>query len=111
MTIQSLGRLALKQRGERGIRDVASEIGVSAATLSRVERGHLPDLDTFGKICRWLRVDPGSILGVAPARPITSNLSVHFRKDQALSPETAKALAQMILAAQRAMMMSEKDSD
>lgn len=111
MTIQSLGRLALKQRGDRGIREVAREIGVSAATLSRVERGHLPDLDTFGKICRWLRVDPGSILGVAPARATTSNLSVHFRKDQVLSPETAKALAQMILAAQRALMLSEKDGD
>jgi transcriptional regulator with XRE-family HTH domain len=109
LTVHSLGRLALGRRGDRGIREVASEIGISAATLSRVERGKMPDLETFGKICKWLRVDPASVLGVAPAKPASSGLSVHFRKDQALSPDTAKALAQMILAAQRAFMQLEKD--
>ena len=33
--------------------------------------------------------------------------AVHFKKDQTLQVETAQALAQMILAAQRAMMVSE----
>jgi transcriptional regulator with XRE-family HTH domain len=109
LTVHSLGRLALDRRGDRGIRLVAEEIGISAETLSRVERGKMPDLETFGKICKWLRVDPASVLGVSPARPAASGLSVHFRKDQALSPDTAKALAQMILAAQRALMLVEKD--
>jgi transcriptional regulator with XRE-family HTH domain len=110
LTIHSLGRLALERRAQRGIREVAGEIGVSAATLSRVERGKLPDLETFGKICKWLRVDPASVLGIAPARS-ESGLSVHFRKDQAISADTAKALAQMILAAQRALMQLEKDGE
>ena len=109
LTVHSLGRLALERRGDRGIREVAGEIGISAATLSRVERGKMPDLDTFGKICKWLRVDPGTILGVVAAKSGTDSVSVHFRKDQALSPDTARALAQMILAAQRAMMQLEKD--
>jgi len=52
LTIHSLGRLALDRRGDRGIRAVAEEIGISPATLSRVERGKLPDLDTFGKMCK-----------------------------------------------------------
>lgn len=111
LTIHSLGRLALDRRGDRGIRLVAAEIGISPATLSRVERGRLPDLDTFGKICKWLRVDPGTVLGIPPAKSDASGVSVHFRKDQVLSPNTAKALAQMILAAQRALMQSEKDGD
>jgi transcriptional regulator with XRE-family HTH domain len=111
LTIHSLGHLALERRAQRGIREVAGEIGVSPATLSRVERGKMPDLETFGKICKWLRVDPATVLGIAPARTDTSGLSVHFRKDQAISPETAKALAQMILAAQRALMQLEKDGD
>jgi transcriptional regulator with XRE-family HTH domain len=111
LTIHSLGRLVLERRGSRGIREVADEIGVSPATLSRVERGKMPDLDTFGKICKWLRVDPALVLGVTPARSASSSLSVHFRKDQALAPETAKALAQMILAAQRALLQSAKDGE
>lgn len=111
LTIHSLGRLALERRGGRGIREVAGEIGVSPATLSRVERGKLPDLDTFGKICKWLRIDPASVLGIAATRSESPGLSVHFRKDQAISPDTAKALAQMILAAQRALMQLEKDGE
>jgi transcriptional regulator with XRE-family HTH domain len=109
LTIHSLGKLALERRADRGIREVAAEVGVSPATLSRVERGRMPDLETFGKICKWLRVDPASVLGIVPAKSQSPSLSVHFRKDQAISPETAKALAQMILAAQRALMQSEKD--
>lgn len=111
LTVHSLGRLALERRAQRGIREVAAEVGVSPATLSRVERGKMPDLETFGRICKWLRVDPASVLGIPASRSESSGLSVHFRKDQAISPETAKALAQMILAAQRAVMQLEKDGD
>mgnify|MGYP000943708711 CR=1 FL=1 len=50
-------------RGERrqrriSLRDLADEIGVSFNTLSRVERGHLPDLTNYNKIVSWLRA-PG----------------------------------------------------
>ncbi len=107
LTLQSLGRMLTEKRGMTGIRQVAREIGVSPATLSRVERGYLPDLDTFGKICKWLRVDPAQILGVKPVVAMTPKAAVHFRKDHALKPNTARALAQMILAAQRALLFAE----
>ena len=113
LTLQTLGRKLADKRGAVGIRETAKSIGVSPATLSRVERGHMPDLETFGKICRWLNVDPGDVLGTAPtgqpagpASPGLPRVGVHFRKDQTLKPETAQALAQMILAAQRALMVS-----
>lgn len=35
------------------LRDAAKELGFSAATLSRVERGEKPEIDTFVKICQW----------------------------------------------------------
>jgi transcriptional regulator with XRE-family HTH domain len=37
-----------------GIRDFAAELGVSPATLSRIERGLPMTGDTLAKIIRWL---------------------------------------------------------
>jgi len=109
MTIQTLGLKLLDQRGERGIREVAKEIGISHATLSRVERGFLPDLDTFSKVCRWLNVDPGRILQVrSPGDAAEApSAAVHFKKESTVSPRMAQALAQLILAAQRAVLASQ----
>lgn len=36
------------------LRDAAEEIGISASTLSRICGGKMPDLMTYGKICKWL---------------------------------------------------------
>lgn len=109
-TLQNLGEKLIEKRGGRGIREVALEIGISPATLSRVERGYLPDLDTFSKICKWLAIDPGEVLGVQPNSNLSPKVTVHFRKDQTLTPKTAKALAQMILAASRALIITERDT-
>ena len=108
VNIEEFGRKLAGARGSRGVREVAREIDISAATLSRVERGYMPDLETFGKICRWLKVDPAEVLGVdvTAARPAAS---VHFKKDATLHPKTAKALAELILAAQRAAVIAEKE--
>lgn len=96
--LEQLGQKLLIHRGGRGIREVAKEINVSPATLSRVERGYMPDIDTFRKICNWLNVDPGEILGTKPQVAAAPLAAVHFRKDQAVAPETAQALAKLILA-------------
>ena len=64
MTLLRLGALLRERRGGRGIREVAQEIGVSPATLTRIEAGRLPDLLTFRKICAWLRINPAEILGI-----------------------------------------------
>ncbi len=109
LTLQTLGRQAAEKRGDAGVRAAAKEIGISPATLSRVERGYLPDLATFGKICKWLGVDPGQILGVTPNAPSTPKVAVHFKKQATLSPGTAQALAQMMLAAHRAWLINEDE--
>ena len=113
MPISRLAPLVQKRRGERGLREAAAEIGISPATLSRVERGKLPDIETFSKLCTWLKVDPSEILGVQRAGPPRSDAAsattgrpapaVHFRAKSALSPQAAKDLAQLILAAQDEM--------
>ena len=110
LTLKSLGRKITERRGANGIRAAAAEIGVSPATLSRVERGNLPDLETFKKICSWLAVDPGEVLGFKPAPKTDAPVAVHFKKESAIQPDTARALAEMILAAQRAMHTQEANS-
>jgi transcriptional regulator with XRE-family HTH domain len=103
LPLQDFGRLIAKKRGARGIRSAAAEAGVSSATLSRVENGNVPDLATFAKICRWLGVDPAIFLGMkTDEKPSKPAAVVHFRKKKTFSPETAKSLAELILAAQRA---------
>jgi transcriptional regulator with XRE-family HTH domain len=41
---------------DRSLRDVASEIGISAATLHRIEHGQEIDADTLLKLWHWLLV-------------------------------------------------------
>lgn len=108
LSLKSLGPKVAAKRGDRGIRQTAKEIGVSPATLSRVQGGHIPDLETFTKICRWLAIEPSDILGLKPTTAGSAPVSVHFKKDATLEPETAQALAQMVLAAQRALAHSHK---
>ena len=112
MTLLRLGALLRERRGGRGLREVAQEIGVSPATLTRIEAGRLPDLLTFRKICTWLQVDPAEILGIPgqPAPTISDNTvssalpseaAVHLRADHALPPEAASDLARLISMAHR----------
>lgn len=108
LAIQSLGPKVAEKRGNRGLRETAREIGINHSTLLRVENGLLPDIETFGKICRWLEVDPGTFLGLTPSVSEKPDASIHFRKDQAIRPETAQALADLIITANRALMVMEK---
>ncbi len=91
------------KRGATGIRAAAAEIGISHMTLSRIESGKLPDLRTFQLVCRWLGLDPNSILGFSldgAQRTAQTMPVVQFRAEKSLSPETAQHLAELILAIQ-----------
>lgn len=48
---------ALRHLEGKGVRQAASEAGVSAATFSRVERGATPDLRSFRLLAKWLELD------------------------------------------------------
>ena len=103
VTLQNLGTVVREKRGSRGLRTVASEIGTSAPTLSRIESGKMPDLQTFGKLCRWLELDPAILLDVTghPAATASGNMAVaHLKASREIDPNTARALANAILKAQ-----------
>lgn len=38
----------------RTLKYVGKETGVSFAVISRVERGQVPNIETFTKLCTWL---------------------------------------------------------
>lgn len=105
ITLEQIGPLLKDRRGGRGVREVAVEIGISAATLSRIECGKQPDLGTFSKICKWLGVDAGKVLGCSLSQPgpasAAAMVAAHFRAEKTLSSETARHLGELILAVQR----------
>jgi transcriptional regulator with XRE-family HTH domain len=107
VTLASFGPLVREKRGKRHLREVAKIIGISAPTLMRIESGRVPDLETFGKVCKWLEIDPGDFLGFdsqkrrsaagdAQADPAVQ-VSAHFRIDRLPLQETASALAKMLM--------------
>ena len=104
LRVEELGPLVVQRRGSRGVRAAAAEAEISAATFSRVENGHMPDLATFAKICRWLERDPREFLGFEAQNDAgRASATVHFRKKKTVSQPTAVALGDLILAAQAAI--------
>lgn len=106
--LESLGVMVREKRGKKKLRETAREIGIGPATLMRVENGRIPDIETFRKICIWLKTDPNSFLGFkndassTSAQGTTSSISAHFRADQTPKPATVNALAKMVLYALKA---------
>ena len=119
LSLANLGPMVKKRRDSMKLREAAKEIGISAPTLLRVESGRMPDIDTFGKICRWLKVDPGDFLG-RPAhetnskRPTaTATISAHFKADKLPEPQTLHALSRMLLLllkSQAAPLVEDRDA-
>lgn len=105
--MENIGRMVLEKRGDRGVRAVAEEIGISHATLSRVERGFLPELATYQKICRWLGIDTPTMATTTQS----DTPQVHFRRERTITPEAAQALAHMILKAQDAWGIHERSEE
>jgi transcriptional regulator with XRE-family HTH domain len=100
------------KRGELGLRDAAAKIEklygkISHATLSRIEQGKAPDVDTFLRVCRWLGVQPTDFSLAGHGSQHTSKRSTqelveaHLRADKTLSPDTTNALVEMIRMAYR----------
>lgn len=98
-----LAAMVRAKRGDLGLRAAAEEIGeVSASTLSRVEQGRMPDLDTFFRLCSWLGVSADTLASdrvpKAQAAPPTAaeQVEVYLRADRALPTETVDALVRMV---------------
>jgi len=91
-------RMIKSKRGSKGLRILAQEISISPSTLSRIEQGNLPDIDTYLRLCNWLEVSSEYFLEKNKDDELKSQSGViaHLRADQTLPSETAEALIQMI---------------
>lgn len=71
--LAALGR-AIRAQRTASLRTVAPGIGVSPATIARVERGLVPDLDTYALICRWLSVSLDTFVMAHPPASVAERL-------------------------------------
>ena len=102
ISFEELGRMLSQQRGSMGIRAAAAEIEISPATLSRLERGHVPDVVTLRKICDWLEISPNDVLGFVPQKSEDEVAAqITFKNKKTLDPNTSKSLLNMIEAAHK----------
>jgi transcriptional regulator with XRE-family HTH domain len=76
---------------------LADETGVSFNTLSRVERGHIPDLKNFHRIADWLGMPPEAFLPTSDETPSTTSVVArHLMADRRLLPDAAAQIAAVV---------------
>jgi len=100
-------RVRAKRRSKKlSIREAAEEVGVSAPTISRVERGHLPERENLLRLARWagVRIDPvlhdnarqaRNALVHRPDASTVEAVELHLRADKNLSRGDAETLSEM----------------
>ena len=101
LSLDTLGARVAERRGLDPIRKAAAEIGIGHTTLARIENGHVPDLETFAKICAWLGESPATFFGGETSHKPSA--AVHFRAKKAPSRDTAIALGELIIKARAAL--------
>ncbi len=93
---KKFSQMIKSKRGNIGLRALASEIGISASTLSRIEQGNLPDIDTYLRLCDWLEVPSEFFTNSCSNNEGKVGVIAHLRADKTLPSQTAEALIQMI---------------
>lgn len=100
LPLDQLGPLLRAERTRRGLslRALADETKVSFNTLSRVERGHVPDLEAFQRIVGWMGYTPAQFLGPDKVGGVdTPDAVAHMlRSDPALSEGAATQIADLV---------------
>lgn len=86
---------ARRRKKRLSLRDLSDQIGVSFNTLSRVERGHVPDLRNLRRIAEWLDVPVETFIEVDDA-PTPQVIARHLTADRRLSPDAATKIAQLV---------------
>ena len=96
--ISNLGAILRARRREKhlSLRDLADQTGVSLNTLSRVERGHIPDLRNFRLILEWLELPAERFLDASGQVSTPEVIARHLRADGKLPQEAATRIAELV---------------
>ncbi len=92
---------AERQGRQLNWKQIASESGVSASTLTRMAQGKRPDVDSLAALAAWSGLNTDEFVRSEEARPEPESLAkitTYLRSDRNLSPEAATALDQVIKA-------------
>lgn len=92
---------AARRSRELNWKQVASEAGVSASTLTRMAQGRRPDVDGLAALAAWSGLRSDDYVRSVAERPEPEPLamiSTYLRSDKNLSPEAATALDELIKA-------------
>ena len=96
-------------------RQLAAEAGVSQSTLTRMQQGKRPDVDTFASLLHWLGMPAENFLadenaGRGSKRPDPlAMVSTYLRGGKEMSPQTLHAIEELIEAAYK--LAKEMHSD
>ncbi len=104
LDISMLSDMVRAKRGYRGLREIAKDCKISPSTISRVERGAVPDIATFLALCDWLEIPPAEFIREAENKLLIDDfhdLSMKIRSVGRLNPLVADALVVLIEAAYR----------
>lgn len=115
LDIERLANLVRSKRGSRGLRETAKEIGnVSPSTISRVENGKTPDVETFLSLCDWLEVPPAELIKNTEEEQSLNTpetIAMHLRADKNLDPAIANALASLVKAAYQDLSQKKREEE
>jgi len=92
------------QRASKGLtwKQVAEESGVSASTLTRMAQGKRPDIDGLAALLTWSGLIAGHFLKTDEqwtSAHTLAKITAHLRADRDLTPESAKAMVEIVRAA------------
>lgn len=96
--IANLGAILRARRREKhlSLRDLHELTGVAVNTLSRVERGDVPDLKNFRLIVEWLDLPAERFLEGAGEASTPEIIARHLRADRRLPAEAARKIVEMV---------------
>lgn len=92
---------AVRRAKELNWKEVAAQSGVSASTLTRMAQGKRPDVDGLAALVTWSGLDADDYVRSDEGRPQAEPLamiSTYLRSDRNLSPESARALDELVKA-------------
>ncbi len=96
--IANLGAILRARRREKhlSLRELHELTGVAVNTLSRVERGDVPDLKNFRLIVEWLDLPAERFLEGAGEASTPEIIARHLRADRRLPSEAARKIVEMV---------------